>query len=575
MNTKLRFVLIFAVGIGLLVPTIFQDFIVDDPLVLSVIEDRYSERPNAFDIYSVLFPQLEQAWWISPDIESEFFRPLGSALLRFDYAVFGRWAPGWHLHSLLWKILFLVSLALLYERLDPKLGWLALLFFALDESFANTAGFISNRHALTAMTFSVFALWAHLKWREDGWRPGLPLASLGLVLSLLTAETGLVTFAYLGAYEIFAGPGNFRRKAQALTMPVIIGLVYVTWYRSMGYGYHGGASEAGMYIDPGADPALFIKEAFLRIPALLGGGILGTPCDLWMESTKRVPLVIGGIVGIILLLTPIGLGWSSLPEYWRRNLKWLLPGALLSCVPLVGTFPSHRQMTGPLVGIVPALVAVLYLVQKVWWPAGSWRRWTAAALGFVLILIHGVLAPIMMIVIPRVMQDMHEGIVRNLESVPHWDPAEGFDEVVALQSPEGVTMSYGPVFLDDMHHSSRGFWTILSEAPFDHRWTRTGPQELELEILNGEMLTTFPEINWPARKGLVPGGALEFRGIEIRIIEVGEQGPRKLAFKMSRSLDDPKLLLLAWVGKRFERFVPPPVGESVVLPWSEGYLPLL
>lgn len=570
MNTWLRVGLVIAISVGLMSPTLSQGFIIDDPMILSIIEERYPERPHAFDVYSVLLHQWELFWWTKPDLELKFFRPLGSALVRLDHAVFGRWAPGWHLHSLLWMLLFLLAVALLYRRLDPLRGLWIVPIVAFDESFAVTAGWISNRHALVAMTFGVVALWAHIRWREDSWRPGPLLAAACYVLSLLAAETGLAVLAYAVAYEWMAGPGGPKRKALGLSLPVGIGLVYVAWYKVMGYGLHGGA---GMYIDPGADPWLFMREASGRIPALLAGGILGAPPDLWIEPDKRPMLIAIGLVGTSILLGILRANWSSIPGEWRRHLRWLLPGALLSCLPLVATFPSHRQMVGPMLGIAPAVMLLLYLILQVYWPAGSWRRWAAASLGVVLLLVHGLLAPLMQIVIPRGLQSMREGVARNLEGITQWDPALGFDEVVALQSPDGMTMFYGPVLLDEKYGTRRGHWTVLSAAPFDHRWTRTSENALELELLNGEMLTTFPENHWPVLEGQVPGLQLAFRGVEIQILEMGQHGPKKVAFTLPRSLDDPHLLLLVWVEKRFERFVPPKVGESVVLPWTRGYGP--
>lgn len=563
-------VLVIGISLLLMSPTIFHGFIIDDPMILSIIEERYPERPHAFDVYSVLLHQWELFWWTKPDIELKFFRPFGSALVRLDHALFGRWAPGWHLHSLLWMVLFLVVVSAFYRRLDPRLGLWVLPIVALDESFALTAGWISNRHALVAMTFGVVALWAHLRWREEGWRPGPAVAGFFYVASLLTAESGLAALAYAAAYELFAGKGDWRRRAVGLVLPLTIGLLYLAWYRTLDYGFHGGA---GMYIDPGADPILFAQEASGRIPALLAGGILGAPPDLWIESDKR-PILVGiGIFGVLILLGTLRAGWSSIPEVWRRHLCWLLPGALLSCIPLVATFPSHRQTVGPMLGIAPAVMLLLYLIRQVYWPAGSWRRWAGASLGVVLLLVHGLLAPLMQIVIPRGLQSMREGLARNLEGITQWDPALGFDEVVALQSPDGMTMFYGPVLLDEKYGTRRGHWTVLSAAPFDHRWTRTSENALELELLNGEMLTTFPENHWPVLEGQVPGLQLAFRGVEIQILEMGQYGPKKVAFTLPRSLDDPHLLLLVWVEKRFERFVPPKVGESVVLPWTRGYGP--
>ncbi len=562
---------IMAIGIflalALALPTVFQGFVVDDPLIISLIEERYPERPHAFDIYSTLLHQTQLFWWTEAEMDIRFFRPIGGGLLRFDHAVFGDWAVGWHLHSLVWLVLFLITLGGFYHRLDPQLGPWILLLFALDESFGHTAGWLANRHALVAMTFGVAALWAHLRWREDDWRPGLPLASLGFVLSLLTAETGLVPLVYVGMYELFAAPGDLRRRALGLLPPLTIGLVYAAWYRVMDYGFHG---SPGFYIDPMADPLLFAQEAAGRIPALLGGGILAVPPDLWMAPMFRPALAGIGILAVLLLLTILKIAEGHIPKIWRRHFRWLLPGLLVSCIPLVATFPSHRQMTGPMLGIAPLLVVLLSCVAKVWWPAGGFQRVAGGALGLVLVLAHGVLAPTMKVVAPLQMKMMHDGFVQNLESVPLWDVDE-IEEVVVLQGSDGMTVFYGPSFLDEQHAIRRGRWTALSVAQFEHRWTRTGPRSLEVEILGGEMFTMPLESGWPIEKGLEPGRVVTFQGTQIEILEVGEVGPRKLAFELPYSLEDPRLLLLIWDERSFRKFDPLAIGESVNVPYTPGF----
>lgn len=571
MKISTRVVLVIAIGMSLLLmsPTLFQGFIIDDPMVLASLEERYPERPAAFDVYTVLHDQWELPWWTAEDFALEFARPLSSALLRLDYAVFGRWAPGWHLHSLLWLGLFLVVLTAFYQRLDPHLYWLAVLVFALDESSSFTAGWISNRHSLVAMTFGVAALLAHLRWRDEGWRPGLPLSCAGFVLALLASETGLVALGFVAAYELFASPGDLRQKWRGILPVAAIFLMYASWYGGMGYGVHGGAA---IYVDPRADPSAFFKEAGIRIPVLLGGGILGSPPHLWMQPTLR-PLLAGiGLVAVLLLAFTLKAGWSSVPEGWQRHLRWLLPGAFLSCLPLVAAFPSHRQLIGPMLGLAPALAVMLFLAIKVWWPRGGRSRLAAASLGFLLILVHGLQAPAVQATGGFIMQAMHNGFLQNLASVPHWNPADGFREVVVLQGPDGMTTFYGPVLLDDLHQTKRGRWTVLSVAPFDHRWTRTGPRGLRLELLNGEMFTTFPEVHYPSRPELAKGNVVTFREVRIEILETGTQGPKTIHFEMPFDLDDPKILLLVWQGQKFERFVVPPIGQSVDLPTSPSFV---
>ena len=75
----------------------------------------------------------------------------------------------------------------------------ALFLFAVDESHLFAALWLANRNALVAAVPVLFGLCAHLRWREDGWRWGLPLSLGGYVVGLLGGETALGALAYLAA----------------------------------------------------------------------------------------------------------------------------------------------------------------------------------------------------------------------------------------------------------------------------------------------------------------------------------------------------------------------------------------
>ncbi len=131
-------------------------------------------------------------WFTSPDIKVHFFRFLSSALMVLDHAVFGRWAPGYHLHCALWYAFMAGMVALLFRRsLGGGLAVLALFLFAVDESHAFPVGWWSNRNAVVAGALCLAGVAAHLRWREDGWKPGLPLSLPRFFLGLLAGESGL------------------------------------------------------------------------------------------------------------------------------------------------------------------------------------------------------------------------------------------------------------------------------------------------------------------------------------------------------------------------------------------------
>src|SRR5262245_35511913 len=55
-------------------------------------------------------------WFSESDLSLRFFRPLSSALLTLDHALFGRNALAAHVHSLVWLMLLVGVTAALYRR---------------------------------------------------------------------------------------------------------------------------------------------------------------------------------------------------------------------------------------------------------------------------------------------------------------------------------------------------------------------------------------------------------------------------------------------------------------------------
>lgn len=561
-HPKLTVVAIIA-GIALGLPLIGQGFILDDPMILSAIEEWHPEHTNAFDIYSSLSEELQLPWWASSQTKISFFRVLSSALLRLDHLLFGRWAMGYYLHSLLWLGILLVLVSRLYRRLVPRLAPLALLIFAVDECHGITAGWISNRHAMVAVTFGIAGLLAHLRWREDGWRPGLPISVAGYVLALLSGETGVTVLTYAGAYELVAGPGEGRRRWLGLVPPMLVGAAYVAWYKGMGYGFKG----AGFYIDPGSQPIEFLGAAMARIPALLGNALTGLPPDIWWEPSMRPPLVTAGALALLGLGIVLRLGWTSFDEVERRHLRWLIAGAVLSSIPLVAAFPATRQLLAPMLALAVLLAAMFEALRRRWWKATNrWKRTAAAGMAIVLILVHLGAAPVQRIALQRSYAQLHQNILHTMEQIPpEWAPEQGRREVIALNVPDTFTILYGPVLLDFVRGTRRGHWLVLTAAPHDHRLTRTGPQTLELEVLSGEMLATALETGWPPEKKLIPGTVIERDLFQVEVLEVGAVGPTLLRFDFNIPLDDPEILTVRWGDSGFENVTLPRIGESLLL----------
>src|SRR3954453_3699628 len=106
---------------------------------------------------------------------------------------------------------------------ELKLAALAALMFCIDESHAQSVGWIASRHVVLATLFALTALYLHVRSRREA-SLKLQVASLGAhALSLLSAEFGLATLAYLVAYAAIFESGTLLRRVRTIAPHVLIG----------------------------------------------------------------------------------------------------------------------------------------------------------------------------------------------------------------------------------------------------------------------------------------------------------------------------------------------------------------
>jgi hypothetical protein len=102
-------------------------------------------------------------WWASDQIKTNFFRPLSSLTLAFDYTLWPDTPLLLHIHSLLWFCLLIVLAYQLYRSVSGStiVAGIGILLLVVDDVFTGPAGWISNRHAVIAMVFSVLCVWLY------------------------------------------------------------------------------------------------------------------------------------------------------------------------------------------------------------------------------------------------------------------------------------------------------------------------------------------------------------------------------------------------------------------------------
>ncbi|WP_437496111.1 hypothetical protein [Sorangium sp. So ce1099] len=559
-------------------PSIAVGFYADDYHFFAFLSKKYPGSPPWYDLYRFLTGDARTTraliemsgvpWWTDPEIRIHLVRPLASALLALQRALFGDASLPYHLVSIALYLALVAAAGKLFQRALPgAAGALALLIFAISAAHANPVGWISCQHLLLGALSVVLGLLASLRYREEGWRPGRYLGPLGLGVGLLSGEVALGGAGFWVAYQL-AGPaprgsaGGWRARLVS-ALPVLGLLAYFAVYKAVG----GGAARTAAYIEPLSDPLRFAAAAAERLPLLLGHALATIPSELStaLPSGPFIVAALAAVAGAALLYRAC---LPSIPEAERVALRWLVPGAVLALLVTAGGFPGSRLLLLPNVGFAP-LLAVLVVHGLRRGPArgvaSHARRAGAGLLGFV----HVALAPLLFLLGIRMSAD----IARSVEEIARTAEIDAppRKRVFIAASSDPMASTYPAAILVTTSPEALSCWSILSMTKATHRLTRTGASSLALAPVERPMLTGMFETLYRSPEApLRVGDAIRQCDATIRVAAVEGGRPTRIEVELGTPLEDPELVLLTWRDGRLRRVAPPAVGEVLELPWSIG-----
>ena len=546
--------LVALTGVLVYLPSLRLDFILEDFLHLKFLETSgWVERTSLPQVWRYRFfsSQHTRLWWTSERLDIHHWRPLGLYSLLLDRRLFGRNPLGFHATQLaLWGLL-LASLAALYRRLGadfgkpPLLALLAGLCYALQGAHAINVGYVSNgRYALLCALFSIGALLLYHRYRREG-RPGPLYGCLLLLgLGLLSGELAIGAVLWVLAYECCLGLGTPAQRAQAAAPVLLLGSLYLTWYKLTG---HGTSGMSG-YVDPLDDPGLFLKSAFLeRLPLLMLGTLTPLPPTLSFLMGEHVALALAWILGggMLLLLLP----------HLRRDpvARFMALGAGLSMLPAAATTPGNRLLLFPAVG--GAWVLASFAAEALARPAAG-----ARALGTGILACQLLVGPAMGAWNLRHLK-AQSATTRAAQgaSLPE-DPQA---RILLLSSPDPLAALYLPDIRWCLGKPMRSDPWALSFVPGVHRLTRTAPNAFRLEPPGG-FLGTWAERFFSEGDRLAPGRVLCYEGVTVTPGALTPESLlRDIQVSVDRPLDGEDVWLLAWNGKQWARVRPPALGQTL------------
>jgi len=313
-------VLLILAGMALHAHSVGWGFLYDDFMHQALLRyrDRFPEvcswnlydygvRPEPGDsLYQAgLYP-----WWTAGDFRVRFLRPVASLSIMLDHALYRSWSPGYHLTNLL---VFGAFLALAFRMfrtfgVSHRAALWALAFLACEDVFALPVGWIANRNALLAGTFSLASLLAVRRYRFCGCRGALVLAIGLFMLACGSKESGLMTLPLVGFYLLLIERGKNDEsllqgcvrvlRCGTLWLFTAAAVLYLAAYSVAGYG-----TTSRLYTTLWGEPIVYLKRLVVLVPVALTGLFFGVPADMVFTRPQAALLILGlGVPALALLL---------------------------------------------------------------------------------------------------------------------------------------------------------------------------------------------------------------------------------------------------------------------------------
>ncbi len=499
-------------------------------------------------------------WWTYPRIKSNFFRPVTWLTHWLDFTAWPESPFLMHIQSSIWYGLVVIAAGLFYRQ-TTKVAWvggLAVMLFAIDDAHATTLGWISNRNALLAVFFGLMALLTHHYRREKACTISAVASPIFLLISLVSAEGGIATAAFLFSYELFLVRKSLLNKFIAL---IPAGIVILSWrlvWSSMGYGSEG----MGLYADPASDPLRFAQSLILQAPLILLGQFAFPPPDLSIVLSSDYVTWIWRIAALFLTCGAI----LVLPMVRRDNVMrfWLL-GTALTLIPCCATLASDRNLLFLGFGIMGIVAQFIGNVKTSTPPGVRPEKFTRIAVGF-LWFMHGIFAPVMLS-IRTVMPTGTKSVLAQLEVEIPLDSDIEDKTLVVVNGPSAFHIGWLPIMCQSAGYPvpkhTRGISPSMAAVTIKREDANTLVVQPEAGFLThpGDQLFRGDQVP------LALGDVVELADVAVEVSGIGENGkPSEATFRFDVPLEDDSLRWLYWKEGKFVPFPLPAVGQSVSLP---------
>jgi hypothetical protein len=525
-------------------------------------------------------------WWASDQIKTNFFRPLSSLTLAFDFSLWPDTPLLMHIHSLLWFCLLIVLTYQLYRSVSGSaiVAGISILLLVVDDVFTGPVGWISNRHAVVAMVFSVLCVWLYHQGTSKQKWPFIAGSYGVYVLALLASEMGLVTFAYLFAYLLVLDRDKWLGRVKRIVPFVLITVVWRLAYTGLGYGARGTL----LYIDPLLNPVDFITQMLTRIPVLLFSAVGLPVADVLIAFSPQV-------MGVVAAVFLIPLGLLALAVYpilktHRASAFWVI-GLLGAVIPLVSGIPQNRNLglvSLGVMGLAGQLLVDVATARKTG-PLTTFQLVLLKIATPILLILYLVVSPLLVISNPTTTRMSAEA---QASAADFGGAPELVEQHLYVINPPGA-----------MSFMAGLFQRLFTDEPFPAsiNYLSSGFTPVHIQRVDAQTIIVTPDGGYTPlpgpivddKTGMVTHVHLEnvYRALDgfhynpqnpmqvgqvvalsevtVEVTEMTSDGRiAQATFRLAHPLDDDRYVWLLWneATSAYERVQMPPVGESRVYP---------
>ena len=519
-------------------------------------------------------------WWTAGDLRFANWRPLDSFTHWLDYRLFPDSPRLMHLHNILWFAAVVFLLTLLYRQFITPM-WMAsvaALLYIIDDTNYFPVMWIANRNLILALCFSILTLLLHHRWRHHHSLAAGVATPFTLLLSLLSTEAGIATFAYLFAYALILDRESRMQRLASLAPSAIVIAVWRVIYNALGYG----AAGSGFVIDPGREPMRYARAVLERAPVLLSGQWGPTPAEMLNLFSRYAQGWYLFVTSAFLILV-----FFVLRPMLRKNrvaLYWFV-GMALCVLPICATVPMNRNLLFVAIGAFGLTAQFIggLLLKEDWTVRSDYWRVPAWILCIALIVTHVGVAGVARMRAPKTMSFVFDTFYSTIEIDQSVDLTD--KTVVVVNAPYPFLFLGMPVL--------RAYWNqplprrtrLLAPGFVALEIIRTGEKTLRVKAQTGNLLSPdtsrrnfkpniayfYHEFNSLFRPHDLPfeaGERIELSDMSIEVIEVDGVGqPTEIQFQFADSLDDPSFHWLQWNWEgpglgEYSTFQVPVIGEQ-------------